>query len=431
MQTYKVRKLNIVPNIVVDVPGSKSITNRALLIAALASGTTVLKGTLFSDDSRYFISSLQTLGFNVSVDEEKKIVTVKGCGGVIPYDNKTIYVGSAGTAARFLTAMLGLSGGSYTIDASAQMKKRPMEPLFKALEELGVDIEYIEEPYFLPVKINGRKELDVNEINMNISKSTQFLSAFLLTGLMNKGGLIIHINGERKTGSYIDITRGMMREFGLESEFDGNSYFIKENSSYNPMEYQIEPDVSGACYFYAMAAITGGKTLVNNVHFNVAQGDVKFLSVLKNMGCSVEDTNEGIVVVGPDYANGGVLRGIDIDMKDFSDQALTLAAISVFADSPTTIRNIGHIRVQESDRLSVIATELNKLGIKTDEKEDMITIYPGKITPTSIDTYDDHRVAMAFTLIGLKCEGIVINDPMCCKKTFENYFTIIDDISSL
>ncbi len=429
MQTYKVRKFKNIPNIVVDVPGSKSITNRALLMAALSSGTTTLKGALFSDDSRYFIQSLKTLGFEVEVDEENKNIKLKGCNGKIPRDNETIYVGSAGTAARFLTAMLGLSGGNYVIEASGQMKKRPMEPLFKALEELGVNIEYIEKEYFLPVKINGRKELDVNEITIDIGKSTQFLSAFLMTGMMNDEGLIVHIDGDRKTGSYIDITRNMMAEFGCESSFDGNSYYIRKDSEYSLLEYQIEPDVSAACYFYGIAAITGGKALVKNVHFDSTQGDINFLNVLKDMGCSVEDTNEGIVVVGPDYEDGEVLKGIDVDMKNFSDQALTLAAISVFANSPTTIRNIGHIRVQESDRLSVIATELGKLGIQTDEREDMITIYPGEITPASIDTYEDHRVAMAFTLVGLKEEGVVINDPMCCKKTFENYFEIIDDFT--
>jgi len=423
--SYKVRKINQINDFTVSVPGSKSITNRALLIAALTDGETLLKGALFSDDSRYFIKALSELGFNVLADEDKKTIKIKGFGGDIPKDDATIYVGSAGTAARFLTAMLGLSGKRYTINASEQMKKRPMEPLFKALESLSVKIEYLEEKYHLPVKILGRTDMNSKDIELDISKSTQFLSAFLMIAVINKNGLNIKMTGERKTGSYIDITIKMIKEMGCNVIFDGEVYSILPGEKYSFKEYQIEPDASAACYFYAIAAITGCSAKVLDVHFDISQGDVEFVRVLEKMGCFVEDTKEGILVKGP---KDGKLKGLEVDMKNFSDQALTLAAIAVFAESPVRIYNIGHIRLQESDRIKAISEELSKLGIKTDEGLDEITIYPGKLNPASIETYDDHRVAMSFTLIGLKQEDVIILNPACCKKTFEEYFEIIDGL---
>ncbi len=427
---YEVKRLDTKNDIIVEVPGSKSITNRALLLAALSNKTTILKGTLFSDDSRYFLSSLKSLGFFVDIDEGAKTVVVKGNGGKIPNICGEVYVGSAGTAARFLTAMLGLSGGKYTINSSEQMKKRPMKPLFEALETLGVNIEFLEESYQLPVRILGREKTDNKEIVIDTTKSTQFLSALLMTGFMNKGGLSIKVTGDRKTGSYVNITTDMMKSFGYNSQFDGECYYINENNECSSNEdefiYQIEPDVSGACYFYGIAAIKGIKVIVKNVHRDSTQGDIKFLDALEKMGCLIEETSEGISVTGPSDLKS--LKGIEIDMNNFSDQALTMAAISIFANSPTTIKNVGHIRLQESDRIKAIANALENMGIKYIEKPDEITIYPGTPNPCEIETYEDHRVAMAFTLPGLMVEGIKIINPMCCRKTFENYFEIISSL---
>lgn len=449
MESYTVRTLKC-NDIKVTVPGSKSITNRALLLASMADGECLLKGTLFSDDSRYFLKALKDLGFEVFENEDEKCVRVVGCGGNIPNRTGTIYVGSAGTAARFLTAMLGLSSGEYIINASEQMKKRPMKPLFDALKDMGAFIEFIEEMDALPVKIRGcfadkdnaykdkadnTDNLDYmqdevpKKVKLDISKSTQFLSAFLMTGCMCKHGLEIEIISDKKTGSYIDITRGMVEDFGGVISFDGSVYRVAKKA-YKAMEYQIEPDVSAACYFYGIAAIYGVRTLVYNVHFDSTQGDIRFLDVLKNMGCKVEDSIEGIVVTGPDKANGSSLKGIEyLDMNNFSDQALTLANVAAFADSPTTIGNIAHIRGQECDRLKAIAVNLKAMGIEVDEKEDSITIYPGDVKAADIETFEDHRVAMAFTMSGLCGAGLVIKNPLCCKKTFENYFEIIDDLS--
>lgn len=434
MDRYDVKILKT-KDIKVVVPGSKSITNRALLLAALAEGECLLKGALFSDDSRYFLQSLQDLGFKLQINEKNKEVLVQGCGGKIPAKKGTIYVGSAGTAARFLTAMLGLSDGEYVINASEQMKKRPMKPLFDVLKDMGSRIEFLEEENALPVKIRGcfadaekSGNSEVRKISLDISKSTQFLSALLMTGCMCRDGLIIEISSDKKEGSYINITKKMVAEFGGTVDFDGTSYHVA-SKPYMSREYQIEPDVSAACYFYGIAAIYGCKALVYNVHFDSTQGDIRFLNVLEQMGCRVTDTADGIVVEGPDKTAGEVLHGLDnLDMNNFSDQALTLANVAVYADSPTTISNIGHIRLQECDRLKAIAENLTRMGIKVEEQEDSITIYPEAVKPAEIETFDDHRVAMSFTMSGLGGAGITILNPMCCRKTFEEYFEIIDGL---
>lgn len=427
---YRVKTCKKPVDWVVEVPGSKSMTNRALLMAAIAKGTTKLKGVLFSDDSRYFLSSLQSLGFQVEIDEKAKTVQVEGCGGNIPVTEGEIYVGSAGTAARFLTAMLSLARGTFTIQASEQMKKRPMKPLFDVLTGLGAKIVYLEEEGFLPIQITGigekiSKEKEVN-VTLDISKSTQFLSALLLTSPMIASGISIQITSKKTDGAYIRITRKMMEQFGVKVSFDGRNYAVEGGQHYQIDEYQIEPDVSAACYFYGAAAITGGRALVKNVTKSCMQGDLKFLAVLERIGCQVEEDENGqIVVNGP---KDGAIEGITVDMNDFSDQTMTLAAMAPFAKGKVRIEHIGHIRLQESDRIHAITTELNRLGISCTEEADALTILPGVPKPGEVATYDDHRMAMAFSLIGLKVEGIVIKDPDCCRKTFEQYFSVLDHL---
>lgn len=424
---YKVRRLDKPIDWTVEAPGSKSMTNRALLMAALADGKTTLNGVLFSDDSRYFLGSLRSLGFRVEMDEGAKTVTVTGLNGKLPVTEGEIYVGSAGTAARFLTAMLGMAEGTFTIQASEQMKKRPMKPLFDVLAGMGARITCLGEEGFLPVRIKGiggaKTEDGVCRVELDISKSTQFVSALLLISPMVKQGLHIEITSERKDGSYIRITRRMMEQFGAAVTFDGACYDTGQGMSYKAGTYQIEPDVSAACYFYAAAALTGGRALVRNVTWNCMQGDLQFIRVLEQMGCSVRETADGIEVRG---AEGGRMKGITVDMKDFSDQTMTLAAIAPYADGDVRIENIGHIRLQESDRIHAVATELTRLGISCAEESDAVTIHPGLPRPAAVQTYDDHRMAMAFALTGLRTEGIEIADPMCCRKTFEDYFAVLD-----
>lgn len=410
----------------VEVPGSKSMTNRALLLAALSDGSVRLDGVLFSEDTGHFLRALQDLGFPVEVREDGKQVVVRGCAGVIPEKTGEIYVGSAGTAARFLTAMLGFSDGMYTVQASEQMKRRPMGPLFELLEAAGAAVTYMEKEKCLPVCIRGRapvKEAGPLELKLDISQSTQFLSALLLISPLAGSGLRVRITSDKADGSYIRITRKMMEDFGVFVSFDGRNYEISGRAVYHRTQYTVEPDMSAACYFYAAAAVTGGRVLVRHVHMDNTQGDLKFLGVLEQMGCTVEETGEGIVVCGP---HGGTLRGLCVNMNDFSDQALTLAAIAPFADGPVRIEGIGHIRRQESDRIHAIAAELHRIGIRCDEEPEAVTIYLGAPHGGVIETYDDHRVAMAFSLTGLRADGIRIAGPECCAKTFKDYFTILD-----
>ena len=285
METYKVRNISSPIDWTVEVPGSKSVTNRALLMAALADGKTLLKGVLFSDDSRHFLSSLQSLGFDVNINEAAKTVEVTGLNGKLPVKEGEINVGSAGTAARFLTAMLALAEGEFVIQASEQMKKRPMKPLFDVLSGMGAKITYLEKEGFLPIKIQGIGGRDNGDqmctVQLDISKSTQFLSALMLASPMVSQGLKIEITSEKKDGSYIRITRKMMEQQGAGVEFDGNNYIMQKGISYKSGEYQVEPDVSAACYFYAAAALTGGRAFVKNVTWDCMQRDLKFIKLLE------------------------------------------------------------------------------------------------------------------------------------------------------
>ncbi len=429
-ENYKVHMLSTPIDWMVTVPGSKSMTNRALLMASLADGKTTLHGVLFSDDSRHFLAALQALGFDVEIEEAQKQVTVTGLNGKVPVTEGKIDVGSAGTAARFLTALLGVAEGTFTIQASEQMKKRPMKPLFDVLTAIGAKISYLEKEGHLPIQITGiggTKAMDeVCRVALDISESTQFLSALLLISPMIKQGLSIAITSVRKDGSYIQITRKMMENFGVEVVFDGENYHIRKDRSYKAGTYQIEPDISAACYFYAAAALTGGRALVNNVTWDCMQGDLQFLNVLAQMGCTITETAQGIVVCG---AEGGRLKGITVDMKEFSDQTMTLAAIAPFAEEDVRIENVGHIRLQESDRIHAIATELSRLGVTCKEEEDALTIQPKIPNAGIVQTYDDHRMAMAFALIGLRVQGIEIANPMCCRKTFEEYFDVLETLT--
>lgn len=404
----------------VEVPGSKSITNRALLLATLADGKSVLSGTLFSDDSRHFLKCIQELGFETRVDEERKVIEVTGRGGAVPRSEASIYVGSAGTAARFLSAYLGVSHGIYHLDASPQMRRRPMEPLLNSLRALGCEVSCEEAEGFFPFTLKS-DGFGIHDITVDIGGSSQFLSALLIASALADSDVKLRIQG-RHGMAYICMTEKMMEQFGVRVEEDGY-YQISAGQKYLAREYQIEPDVSAACYFYAMAPLLGISVQVRHVHFDSLQGDVAFLRVLEQMGCQVEEAADGVVVSGnPD----GDYHGVEADLSAFSDQAITLAALAPFADSPTVIRGIGHIRLQESDRMAAIVTELGKMGISCEMGEDFIRIYPGMPGASLVETYEDHRMAMGFSLIGLRAEGIVIDNPDCCRKTFENYFETLE-----
>lgn len=412
-------------HITVSVPGSKSITNRALLLATLAHGESVLEGVLFSDDSRHFLKCVEELGFETRVDEAGANIRVTGLGGALPKKEASIYVGSAGTAARFLAAYLGCSDGTYLIDASEQMKKRPMEPLLKALESVGADITCTEVPGHFPMEISGRGICN-DDITVDIDKSSQFLSALLISGCLASKDLHIHVEGSHGM-AYIRMTMEMMRQFGVQAgQVSDREFVIPKGQHYQAKHYYVEPDASAAAYFWALAAILGISVTVEHLHFDSLQGDVEFARILERMGCTVTDEDTGITVTGP---ADGRLKGIRADMHACSDQAITLAAIAPFAEEPVQITGISHIRLQESDRIAAILTNLKAMGIEAREEGDGLIIYPGKVQPASIQTYDDHRLAMGFAITGCRAEGITILDPMCCRKTFESYFQVLDEVT--
>lgn len=411
----------------VRVPGSKSITNRSLLLAMLAEGKSTLRGVLFSDDSRHFLQCVQDLGFETTVDEENCIVTVEGLGGKIPCGEAVLNVGSAGTAARFLTATLGVSEGVFHMDSSEQMKKRPMGPLLSSLAELGCEIRCEGEDGHFPFTLTAHG-FGQDHISIDIGHSSQFLSALLIASVLSDEDFTIQVEGTHGM-AYIEMTQKMMEQFGVRVERPAPDQFrIPAGQHYKALDYQIEPDVSAACYFYAMAPLLGIPVCVEHVHFESLQGDVEFLRILEKMGCTAKETEGGVLLLPP--AEGTGFHGITVDMSSCSDQAITLAAIAPFADSPTCITGIGHIRFQESDRIHAICTELTRMGIRCEEAQDSITIYPGTPHPCTVATYDDHRMAMGFALTGLRAEGIVIDDPGCCRKTFENYFEVLDQVIS-
>ena len=418
---YQVKKVENPHDILTSVPGSKSITNRALLIAALAQGTSVLRGVLFSDDSRHFMQALYDLGFPIHIDEEEEMVTIEGFGGEIPNEEAEIYVGSAGTAARFLTAFLGLSKGKYRITASEQMKKRPMKELLVALEEMGSQITYEEEEYCFPFTIGGF-ECKKNKVTIDVEKSSQFLSALLISSVLLPQNFMIKMVGSHGM-AYVSMTMRMMHQFGVgvERTITG-AYRRKHDAVYEAREYNIEPDVSAACYFYALSPLLRVNVKVKNVHMDCLQGDIKFLKVLVRMGCKIENEEDGVLMIPPkDKFLGG-----SFDLSSFSDQALTLAAIAPFASSKVCMMNIGHIRYQECNRIDAMVQNLSKMGIAAVEQKDNVFILPGAPTPCEVETFEDHRVAMAFSLIGTMVDGISIKNPACTRKTFENYFEVLE-----
>lgn len=403
----------------VRVPGSKSLTNRALLIAALANGTTCLTNALFSDDSRYFAKALQTLGFDVRLDEASHEMMVTGLGGKISVSKAELFIGNAGTAARFLTAFLTLGNGEYILDGEARMRERPIQDLIAALQQLGVELKATNNCPPVKIYANG---LQGGKTKITGNISSQFLSALLMVAPYAKSPIEIEVTTDLNSKPYVDMTIATMRDFGVEIERQGYELFVIQPSFFSPLySYIIESDASAASYFFAAPAICGGTVRVENISRKSKQGDIAFLDVLQQMGCSIREGDNFIEVTG-----NGSLRGVDVDMRDISDMAQTLAAIAPFASSPTTIRGIAFIRAKETDRVHAVCAELTRLGVRVEEHEDGMTIYPcSDIHPATVQTYNDHRMAMAFSLIGLRRKGITIENPACVSKTFPNFFEVL------
>lgn len=383
----------------VSVPGSKSVTARAMLLAALANGTSVLYGVQFSDDCQTFLNCLNDLGIKTEVSGTT--VKIAGCGGVLPVKKAYINVGSAGTAARFITAFLAFCNGEFTVDASAQMKNRPQEPLINALKELGATFTFAQKENSFPFVIKGAKNPNTY-LTVNVNKSSQYLSALLISSVCARKPVKIKAEGTHGL-DYVNMTLDMMWSFGVNVQIDGGIYTVQ--GSYSAKRYEIEPDVSSACYFYAINKICGTEITVNGVTPHSMQGDSKFIELIKNF-------------------NGG-----KVDMSAYSDQALTLAAIAPYLEEPTEICGISHIRGQECDRIKAMVYNLTAMGVHVEEREDGVKIYPGTPRGTLINTFGDHRVAMAFSVCGTRTEGVEIENCQVCSKTFKEYFAVLSDLT--
>jgi len=425
VQTKQINTITHPLNASIRVPGSKSLTNRALLIAALANGTTKLTNALFSDDTCFFVKALQTLGFNVILDQRSISMTVTGLGGSIPVQQADLYIGNAGTAARFLSAFLTLGNGTFTLDGNSRMKERPIGDLVNALRQLGAKVDVInsqKSSVCPPIKITA-SGLSGGKTTITGNISSQFLSAILMIAPYANTPVEIEITTELNSKPYVDMTLSVMSEFGIEIEHDGYDSFLIHPSRFSSRSiYSIESDASAASYFFAAPAICGGTLRVEKISRKSKQGDIKFLDILSAMGCVVAEHKNYIEVTG-----SSELIGLDVNMQDYPDTAQTLAVVAPFASSPTRIRGIFSARFKETDRISATCSELRKIGVHVDEHDDGMTIYPSsELHDTLVQTYNDHRMAMAFSLIGLRIPGIIIDNPGCVSKTFPNYFDVLE-----
>jgi len=412
------------------LPGSKSLSNRALLIAALANGVTKITNLLVSDDINHMLNALTTLNIEYTLSDCGTECTVIGNNGFFNVNEAVeLFLGNAGTAMRPLCAALAASEGEFILTGEPRMKERPIGHLVNALEQLDADIQYLENPDYPPVKINGKALTaiaDGNTVSIDGSISSQFLTAILMITPLLKTDTEIQIEGDLVSKPYIDITLNIMSRFGVEVQNNNyQSFTVKGNQSYQAVEqYMVEGDASSASYFLAAGAIKGGKVTVHGVGKLSVQGDKHFADVLEKMGAEVTWADESITVVGKP------LTGVDMDMNHIPDAAMTIATTALFAKGTTSIRNIYNWRVKETDRLFAMATELRKVGAEVIEGEDYITITPPEtLKHAEIDTYDDHRVAMCFSLVALSGTPVTINDPKCTAKTFPDYFDKLAQVS--
>lgn len=404
-------------------PGSKSITNRALILSALAKGTSTLTGVLDSVDTAVMLESLNRIGILVKHDSETQTCRITGCGGRLSVEKADLWLENSGTSIRFLTSVCCLGSGHYRLDGSKRMRERPIIDLVDTLQTLGASVD-CEDPAggCPPVIVRGQR-LAGGAASVNGDISSQFLSSLLMVAPCAKNSVELSVAGELVSKPYVTMTLEMMKSFGIAATYpDDLSSFKISSGGYRAIDYDIEPDASAASYFLAAAAITGGTVTVEGLSKTALQGDVLFASALEQMGCEVTWDDASVTVTGRE------LRGVDIDMNAISDTAQTLAVVATFASSPTTIRCVGHMRHKETDRIAAVVTELKRAGLRADEFDDGMTIYPGPAKPAAIQTYDDHRMAMSFALLGLKHKGIQILDPGCTSKTYPHFF---EDLQTL
>ena len=413
----------------VRLPGSKSISNRVLLLAALAKGTTIVRALLDSDDTRVMLDALRALGVGVARVSDSDDYEITGGGGAFPVKQAELFLGNAGTAFRSLTAACALSGGEYVLKGVARMHERPIGDLVDALRKLGARIDYLGEEGFPPLKIHPAEIAgDTTEVRGNVS--SQFLTGLLMALPLRQRNTTIEVVGELISKPYIGITLAMLRRFGVDIARNGwQGFGVPATARYrSPGEIWVEGDASSASYFLAAGAIGGGPVRVQGVGRDSVQGDVRFADALAKMGAQIDMGPNWIEASAP---RSGRLQAIDIDCNAIPDAAMTLAVAALFADGVTTLRNIASWRVKETDRIAAMATELRKVGATVEEGADFIRITPPQslIPNAVIDTYDDHRMAMCLSLVALGGVPVRINDPACVNKTFPTYFKIFSTIA--
>ncbi|HSY76484.1 MAG TPA: 3-phosphoshikimate 1-carboxyvinyltransferase [Bacteroidia bacterium] len=407
-------------NVKVEVPGSKSFTNRALIVAALANGVTTLHGASNSNDSRVLIKLLERLG--VEIVERDGIIEVKGNGGVFDEFNGVLNVEDAGTVMRFLTAICCLVPGEITLEGSERMNQRPIKELVDALTRLGAEITYMNSPGYPPVKISGGTIRGGN-ITVKGTISSQFISALLMLAPILTSDTGITIEGEQVSEPYIDMTISVMKQFGIEIEKSKNNYYVNSGQLYTANKYSVEGDASSASYLFALAALTQSKIEVTNVSGNSLQSDIRFADILQQMGCTVTKTKSSITVTG-----GKVLKAVEVNMQNMPDTAQTLAVVASFAQGETVITGLKTLQLKESKRITALQNELSKMGVECKSGADYIKIKGGNAKGALIETYNDHRMAMAFSVAGARINGMSIESPQVVKKSFPAFWEALQSI---
>ena len=405
----------------VAAPPSKAHTLRALFIASLANGRSVLKNALNAEDQQLSAAALRELGAGINFDGRN--FSVEGTGARFSAPKKELFLGNSGAGIRFLMSLASLVEGRTVINGSERMKKRPAAELVTALQKLGVKVRQANAKECFPVEVIG-KSLKGGYVSMDGSKSSQYFSSILLSAPYAENDIELEVRGTMKSRPYVDITMGCMDDFGVKVKNDKyNAFHVKAGQRYTPRSYEIEGDYSSASYFFAAAAITPGKVKVTNLKKNSLQGDRNFLEVLKKMGCKIKVGEDYVIVEGNEKT-----EGVSIDMADMPDLVPTLAVIAAFAKGKTTIKNVAHLRIKESNRIKAVVTELKKLGVKAVEKKYGMVIEGRPKRGAEIETYNDHRIAMAFSVLGLGQDGVKIKNPECVSKSFPDFFDRIEEL---
>ncbi len=406
----------------VKIPGSKSFTQRALIIASLAEGKSCLQNALISEDTNYLITALRLFGIRILVTDEG--IVVEKTAERMCNPGETIYLGNNGTSLRFLTSLAALATGEVTIDGGSRLRERPVGPIVEALRTLGVRCRSLRNEGYPPIIIKGG-DIDGGRVTFGDTQSSQYISSLLIIAPCAKGDVEIGLRGETISRPYIDMTIDVMSRFGVEVIRHGETgYTVRVPQTYRGQTYIVESDLSNASYFFLAAALCKGRVKVPDINPDTIQGDMRVLGIMEKMGCSVTMGKNWVDVVGKELVRGDM----EFDMASMPDMVPTVAVLSAFREGRTVIRNVAHLRLKECDRISAMVTELNRIGIDAEEMDDGLTISGGKPRGAEIETYADHRIAMAFAIAGLVTKGIGIKDTTCVNKSFPGFWDTLNQL---